>query len=160
MRNLDLEQLTDTFSFGLIQGRLSADVTGLEMVAWRPVAMDMHLYTPPADKSKHRISQRAVENLTSVGGGGAGAVLSSGLLKFFEVFAYDRIGLRCVLRAGNCTMSGAGPAGDSAMGSGYYIVKGSGVPRIDVVGYRRDVSWERLVRQLGQISSSESAVVN
>ncbi len=160
MRNLDLEQLTDTFSFGLIQGRLSADVTGLEMVAWQPVAMDMHLYTPPADKSKHRISQRAVENLTSVGGGGAGAVLSSGLLKFFEVFAYDRIGLRCVLRAGSCTMSGAGPAGDSALGSGYYIVKGSGIPRIDVVGYRRDVSWERLVRQLGQISSSGSAVVN
>jgi hypothetical protein len=159
LRNLDLQRVTDTFSFGLIQGRLSGDATGLEMVAWKPVAMDLHLYTPPDDRSRHRISQRAVEDLTSIGGGGgAAAVLSSGFLKFFEVFAYDKIGLRCVLRAGNCTMSGAGPAGEGPLGSGYYIVKGSGVPRIDVVGYRREVNWERLLRQLGQISGT--AVVN
>lgn len=158
MRNLDLERLTDTFSFGLIQGRLSGDVTGLEMAAWKPVAMDLHLYTPPDDKSRHRISQRAVENLTSVGGGGAAAVLSTGFLKFFEVFAYDKIALRCVLHAGSCTMSGAGPAGEGPLGRGYYIVKGSGLPRIDVVGYRREVNWERLLNQLSQISGD--AIVN
>ena len=160
LRDLDLRRLTETFSFGLIQGRLSGDVSGLEMINWRPVAMDMHFYTPENDRSQHRISQRAVENLASVGGGGAAAVLSTGFLQFFEVFAYDRIGLRCVLRDAVCAMSGAGPAKDGPQGRGYYIVKGKGVPRIDVVGFRNTVSWPRLVQQLGAITRSSGPTVN
>jgi hypothetical protein len=159
LRQLDLERLTDTFSFGLIQGRLSGEVAGLEMIAWEPIAMDLHLYTPPDDKSRRRISQRAVENLASVGGGGAAAALSSGFMKFFEEFSYDRIGIRCVLEDGTCRMSGAGPAGESDMGLGYYIVKGSGLPRIDVVGYRHQVSFGALVRQLEAITASGAPVV-
>ena len=159
-RDLDLKRLTEAFSFGLIQGRLSGDVRGLEMINWRPVAMDMHFYTPKDDKSQHRISQRAVENLASVGGGGAAAVLSTGFLQFFEVFAYDQIGLRCVLREAVCAMSGAGPAKDGPQGRGYYIVKGRGVPRIDVVGFRNTVSWPRLVQQLGAITRSSGPTVN
>jgi hypothetical protein len=161
LRQLDLELVTNTFSFGLIQGRLSGDVTGLEMVAWRPVAMDLHLYTPPGDSSRRRISQRAVENLADVGGGGGAAMaLSSGFMQFFEVFAYERIGIRCVLEDGACRMTGAGPAGRGEPGDGYYIVKGSGLPRIDVVGYRSQVSWPRLVRQLENIMESGAPVVN
>jgi hypothetical protein len=57
-------------------------------------------------------------------------------------------------------MSGAGPAGDSEFGQGYYIVEGSGLPRIDVVGYRSEVSWSRLVRQLAQIMESGAPTVN
>ncbi|HZD52630.1 MAG TPA: hypothetical protein VE175_06250, partial [Woeseiaceae bacterium] len=160
LRGLDLELVTNTFSFGLIQGRLSGDVTGLQMVAWRPVAMDLHLYTPPGDKSRRRISQRAVQNLASVGGGGAAAALSSGFMKFFEVFAYREIGIRCILRDGICAMSGAGPAGRHELGGGYYIVRGSGLPRIDVVGYRSQVSWSRMVRQLENIMETGEPVVN
>lgn len=160
LRDLDLRRLTETFSFGLIQGRLSGDVSGLEMINWRPVAMDLHFYTPENDRSQHRISQRAVENLASVGGGGAAAVLSTGFLQFFEVFAYDRIGLRCVLRDAVCAMSGAGPAKEGPQGRGYYIVKGKGVPRIDVVGFRNTVSWPRLVQQLDAITRSSGPTVN
>ncbi len=160
MRGLDLQRVTDAFSFGAIQGRLSGDVTGLVLENWRPVAMDMSFYSPPNDKSQHRISQRAVENLANVGGGGAAALLSTGVLKFFDVFAYDRIGLRCVLRDGICTMSGAGPVKDGPLGAGYYIVKGSGLPRIDVVGYRDQVSWPRLVRQLAAINSDDAPTIN
>ena len=159
-RDLDLRRVTEAFSFGLIQGRLSGDVLGLTMQNWRPVAMDMHFYTPADDKSQHRISQRAVENLASVGGGGAAAVLSTGFLKFFDVFAYDRIGLRCVLKDGVCKMSGAGPAKSGPQGTGFYLVKGSGVPRIDVVGFRNTVSWPRLVQQLAAITRAGSPTVN
>jgi hypothetical protein len=57
-------------------------------------------------------------------------------------------------------MSGAGPAGQGEFGQGYYIVKGSGLPRIDVVGYRHQVSWNALVRQLDNIMKSGAPVVN
>jgi hypothetical protein len=160
LRRLDLEKLTDTFSFGLIQGRLSGDVSALEMIAWRPVAMDLHLYTPPRDPARRRISQRAVENLASVGGGGAAAALSTGFMKFFEEFSYKSIGIRCILKDETCRMSGVGPAGDGPFGRGYYIVKGSGLPRIDVVGYRHQVSWNTLIRQLDSIAASGGPVVN
>jgi len=160
IRDLDLQRVTDAFSFGVIQGRLSGDVAGLTMQSWSPVAMDMHFYTPANDKSQHRISQRAVENLASVGGGGAAAVLSTGFLKVFDVFAYDEIGLRCVLKDGTCKMSGVGPAKPGPQGRGYYLVKGSGVPRIDVVGFRDTVSWSRLVQQLAAITRGGSPTVN
>jgi hypothetical protein len=160
IRDLDLQRVTEAFSFGLIQGRLSGDVAGLTMQNWSPVTMDMHFYTPPDDKSQHRISQRAVENLASVGGGGAAAALSSGFLKFFDVFAYDEIGLRCVLKDGICRMSGVGAASSGPQGRGYYLVKGSGIPRIDVVGFRDTVSWPRLVQQLAAITRGGSPTVN
>ena len=159
IRNLDLQRVTEAFSFGLIQGRLSGDIAGLTMQNWRPVAMDMNFYTPANDKSQHRISQRAVENLASVGGGGATAVLSTGFLKFFDVFAYKQIGLRCVLKDGVCAMSGAGPAKPGPMGRGYYLVRGSGLPRIDVVGFRDTVSWPSLVQQLAAITQSGAPTV-
>jgi len=145
-RRLDLELVTSTFSIGSITGRLDADLKGLELFNWSPVAFDARLYTPPGDRSKHRISQRAVENIGSIGGGGAGvtAALSSGFLRFFDDFNYDRLGLSCRLENNVCAMNGVAPAPNG----GYYLVKGKGLPRIDVIGSSRRVDWPRLVQQL------------
>ena len=144
--NLDLELMTGAFSFGRITGRLSGRVDGLRLFNWSPVAFDAKLYTPPGDRSKHRISQRAVENIGSIGGGGAGvtAALSSGFLRFFDDFNYDRLGLSCRLENNVCAMDGVAPAPNG----GYYLVKGQGLPRIDVIGSSRRVDWPRLVQQL------------
>ena len=70
-RNLDLDLITHTFEFGSITGRLDADVTGLETFGISPVAFDLSVRTPSNDRSRHRISQRAVQNLSNIGGGGA-----------------------------------------------------------------------------------------
>jgi hypothetical protein len=144
--NLDLELMTGAFSFGRITGRLSGRVDGLRLFNWAPVAFDARLYTPPGDRSKHRISQRAVENIGSIGGGGAGvtAALSSGFLRFFDDFNYDQLGLSCRLENDVCAMTGVAPAPNG----GYYLVKGKGLPRIDVIGSSRRVDWPRLVQQL------------
>lgn len=154
---LDLAQLTSTFSFGMITGRLSGRVEGLETFDWLPVALDARFFTTPGDETPHRISQRAVANLSSIGGGSSGSVsgaLQSGFLRFFEQFHYRRLGLSCRLRNDICEMDGVAPAGN-----GYYIVQGSGLPRIDVIGSQRRVAWSRLVRQLRAISMSGGPVV-
>jgi hypothetical protein len=144
--DLDLELMTGAFSFGRITGRLSGRVDGLRLFNWAPVAFDAQFYTPPGDRSKHRISQRAVENIGSIGGGGAGvaAALSSGFMRFFDDFNYERLGLSCRLENDVCAMNGVGPAPNG----GYYLVKGKGLPRIDVIGSSRRVDWPRLVQQL------------
>lgn len=150
--NLDLELVTQAFSFGRITGRLSGEIDGLQLFNWRPIAFDARFYTPPNDRSRHRISQRAVENIGSIGGGRAGVTqaLSSGLLRFFEDFRYDRLGLSCRLENEVCYIDGIAPAPHG----GYYLVKGAGLPRIDVIGSARQVDWPRLVRQLVEATKS------
>lgn len=146
-RNLDLDLITRVFEFGSMTGRLDVDVLNLETFGLTPVAFDMKLGTPPGDRSRRRISQRAVENLSNIGGGGGGvaAALQSGLLKFFEEFRYERIGLACKLRNDVCQMSGAGPAPE---GTGFYIVKGSGLPRINIIGNNARVDWPVFMSQV------------
>ncbi|MBC8025194.1 MAG: hypothetical protein H7Y89_04330, partial [Steroidobacteraceae bacterium] len=144
-RDLDLGLVTQTFEVGTITGKLEADILGLELFAWSPVAFDARLATPAGDKSRHRISAKAVSSLSNVGGGGGGVVqaLQSGVLKFFDEYNYEKLGIRCRLKGNVCEMSGVEPAPN-----GYYIVKGSGLPRIDIVGNQGRVSWNQLLSSI------------
>lgn len=143
LENLDLEQLTGTFAFGKIEGRLDGHIRGLWLQNWQPLAFDAALATPEDDTSRHRISQRAVDNLSRIGGG-MGQVLSQTFLGLFEEFPYDRLGIRCRLRNGICEMGGVAPAQE-----GYYLVKGTWLPpRINVIGYADAVDWPALVARL------------
>jgi hypothetical protein len=154
---LDLEQVTSTFEFGMITGRLSGRIEGLETFDWMPVAFDAAFYSTPGDRSPRRIDQRAVSNLSSLGGGSGGSVtaaLQGGFLRFFDSFRYERLGLSCRLANDVCHMDGVAPAQ-----TGYYIVKGAGLPRIDVIGNQRRVAWTRLVRQLAAITESGELVI-
>ena len=65
------------------------------------------------------------------------------LLRFFDQFRYDRIGIGCQLRNEVCLMSGVEPSGE-----GYYLVKGKGLPRIDIIGNAGRVDWPQLVTQI------------
>ncbi len=77
VERLDLAQVTDTFEFGMITGRLSGRVEGLETFDWMPVAFDASFYSTPGDRSPRRIDQRAVSNLSSIGGGSGGSVAAA-----------------------------------------------------------------------------------
>jgi len=145
LRGLDLQALTQTFSFGRIEGPLDGDLAGLQLVAWEPDRFDLHLYTPPGDRSRRRISQRAVENLTELGSG-LPAGLSATFLGVFEEFGYRAIDARVALRGNTAEIDGL-----AREGGGYYLVQGSGLPRIDVIGRNRRVAWQDLVERLQQI---------
>ena len=153
--NIDLETLTRTFSFGKIEGRLNGRIDGLDMESWRPVAFDAEFATPEDDSSRHRISQKAVDNISSIGGGGVGGALSRSFLRFFEDFPYDRLGIRCRLENGICDMGGVAPAA-----KGYYLVKGRFVPpRLDVIGYADRVDWETLIAQIMAVTVQQEVLV-
>ncbi len=145
MRSLDLDLLTRAFSFGSITGRIDATVKGLELSAWRPVKFNAKVESSPGDYPR-RISQRAVENISALGGAGATAAIQRSFLRFFHQFGYSKIGLSCALRNGVCTMDGA-----EAAPHGYVIVKGGGVPAITVIGYNRQVGWDELLERLNRI---------
>jgi hypothetical protein len=154
-RDLDLGLVTQTFEVGSITGRLEADVLNLQLFAWTPVSFDARLATPKGDKSRHRISAKAVSSLSNVGGGGGGVVsaLQSGVLRFFDDYSYDKLGITCKLRDDVCEMSGVEPAG-----IGYYIVKGAGIPRIDIVGNAGRVRWSQLLSSIATTTYSDPTV--
>jgi hypothetical protein len=142
---LDLGQITQTFSFGHIQGGLEGEISDLHLASWEPIAFDAHFKTPNRDKASHRISQRAVDNLTALGNG-VGSGLSNTFLGIFKEFRYDRIELRANLKGSVAHLDGM-----SHPDGGYYIVKGSGLPRIDVIARNRQVAWKTLLERLKQI---------
>lgn len=152
LRRLDLSKLTQTFSFGEIQGHLDGSVNGLQLVGWQPNRFDAHLYSSPDDNLRHRISQRAVENLTELGNGVSGA-LSGTFLSIFEEFSYDRVDLKVSQRGAVAEIGGI-----AHEGGGYYIVKGSGIPRIDVIGRNRRVGWDDLLRRLQSVRFGGASV--
>jgi len=150
LRQLDLALLTSVFDFGSITGRLKGGIDDLKLVGWKPAAFRANLV---ADEGG-RISQKAVNNLTSVGGGGIAGGLQGAVMKLFKTFGYRRIGLSCALKGEVCSMGGLGPAKD-----GYTIVEGSGLPRLTVVGHQREVDWPTLVRRLEAATEGDGPVV-
>ncbi|NII10399.1 hypothetical protein [Oleiagrimonas sp. C23AA] len=150
LKALDLAKITSVFDFGSITGRLHGHVNDLRLVDWSPVAFDAELL---AD-SGGRISQRAVNNLTSVGGGGMAGGLQGVVLKLFDSFGYRRIGLRCKLQGSVCHMGGLEPDGN-----GFTIVEGRGLPHLSVIGHQRRVSWPTLVNRLEAATKSGGPVV-
>lgn len=155
LRNLDLGVLTSTFSFGAIEGRLDGDIQDLALQNWKPVRFDAKVQSSPGKYPK-KISQRAVENISALGGGGAAAAIQRSFLRFFKQFNYGKMGLSCRLRNDVCEMGGV-----ESTPHGYVIVKGSGIPAISVMGYNKTVGWNELVARIKRVTEGNTkAVIN
>jgi len=151
---LDLHALTQKFKMGEIEGRVSGFINNLYLENWQPITFYAWLGTPEDDDSRHRISQKAIENIASIGGGGAADVISKGFLRFFDTFGYDQLGFGCYLNQGVCQLMGV-----QAAEQGYYIIKGGGIPRIDVIGYNPQVDWNILMQRLSRIITTEEVLI-
>lgn len=155
MRNLDLDLLTRTFAFGSMQGKVDVEVSGLELSGWRPVRFDARVASSPG-RYPRRVSQRAVENISALGGAGAVPAIQRSFLRFFDTFGYSRLGLSCRLEKRICHMDGIAQAS-----GGYVIVEGGGIPAITIIGYNREVGWDELVGRLARVTQQNvKAVVN
>ena len=152
LRNLDLGALTRTFSFGAIEGKLDGDIKELELQNWKPVKFDAMIQSS-AGRYPRKISQRAVENISSLGGAGAAAAIQRSFLRFFEQFNYQAIGLSCKLHNDVCKMGGL-----ASTPAGYVIVKGSGIPAITVMGYNQTVAWTDLLARVKRITTGNTVV--
>lgn len=162
LKRLNLEEMTGAVKFGGITGFVDVAVEGLVMENWQPVSMDARVVTSDGAFAK-RISQRAVQNISSIGGAGAGAAIQRSFLGFFETFGYERIGLSCRLRNGVCLMGDGTPlppgsSADNAGGS-FTLIKGGGLPAVNVVGYNRVVGWQELLDRIKAVIDGNSRPV-
>jgi hypothetical protein len=160
--NFDLEQLTSAFSLGGMSGRLDGTIAGLRLLDWSPVALDAWLRT----NGGGRMSYKAVNDITTVGGGGGlSANLQTMALQIFDTFGYRALGMRCRLIDDVCAMGGidplppVAPTSTDATDDGYTMVEGSGLPRIRIIGHRRRVDWPTLVRRLQEATHGQVPVI-
>lgn len=148
IKNLDLEPLTRVFEFGSITGRLNGSINNLSTINWRPVAFSGEVRTDGTG----RISQRAINSLSNLGGGGIAGGLQGAVLSIFDSFGYSAIALNCRLHNEVCEMGGLHPVD----GGGYLIVNGRGLPHIEVIGHQQEVDWPTLVARLREATQGES----
>lgn len=154
LHELDLFAITEVFDLGHITGLVSGHVDGLRLVDWQLSAFNAELGTVPRRGVRQRISQRAVQNISSVGNGSFIGGLQGQLLGFFDDFGYSRIGISCRLANGVCRMGGLRSAGNT-----FTIVEGAGIPRLQVVGHNRNVDWQTLVERVGAAIGGDVAPV-
>jgi hypothetical protein len=159
--DIDMLALTGVFDFGSIGGKLDGRIDGLRLVDWTATAFDADLRTDPDAARRagvrQRISQRAVQNISSVGDSSFVSSLQGQLIGLFDDFGYRRIGISCRLANQVCTMGGLHAAPESSPGSGpgFTIVEGAGIPRLTVVGYNRLVDWPTLLERLTAVGKGE-----
>ncbi|MCE7032429.1 YdbH domain-containing protein [Lysobacter sp. GX 14042] len=151
LADIDLAALTGAFEIGGMTGRLDGRIDGLRLLDWRPVAFDAWLVTDPSHRERQRISQRAVQDISSVGDASLVGSLQGRLIGLFDDFGYSRLGIGCVLRDEVCSMRGLRPA----VNDGFVIVAGSGLPHLSVVGYNRRVDWPTLVERLAGLGKGD-----
>ncbi|WP_202839920.1 hypothetical protein [Luteimonas saliphila] len=154
LHDLDLLGITEVFDFGSITGRLHGRIDGLRLVDWTATAFDAELHTQRRAGVRQRISQRAVQDISSVGDASFVTSLQGRLIGLFDDFGYRRIGIGCRLANEVCRMSGLHSAGE-----GFTIVEGAGVPKLQVVGFNRDVDWPTLVERLAAVAAGDVAPV-
>jgi hypothetical protein len=158
--DLDLLSVTEVFDFGSISGRLDGNIRGLRLVDWTATAFDAELYTQRRRGVKQRISQRAVQNISSVGDASFVTSLQGQLIGLFDDFGYRRLGISCRLQNQVCAMGGLESIGRETAGSGsdssgFTVIQGAGIPRLNVVGFNRRVDWPTLLERLEAVGSGD-----
>jgi hypothetical protein len=162
--DIDLQSLTGVFDFGSISGKLDGRVDGLRLVDWTATAFDADLHTDPHRGVRQRISQRAVQNISSVGDASFVTSLQGQLIGLFKDFGYRRIGISCRLANEVCTMGGLGAvdqgrAEGAHSRNGFTIVDGAGLPHLTVVGFNRQVDWPTLLERLAAATQGNAKPV-
>ncbi|WP_218944292.1 hypothetical protein [Marinicella rhabdoformis] len=138
---LNLGQLTETFDFGRITGLLSGKVDDLRITNWKADRLKAEIYTVEQKGIKQTISQQAIDHISSLGG--IQGALSRTFLRFFDDFKYKQIKLSCVLQNSVCQIGGINNTAKQ-----FTIVEGGGIPKINIVGFVREVDWDTFISRL------------
>lgn len=139
--NLNLKQITSTFDFGEITGLVNGTVKSLRITNWKADRLEAAIESVASKKVKQTISQRAIDNISSIGG--IQGAISRSFLRFFDSFKYKKIGIGCKLRNSICEMSGIKTA-DNA----YKLIEGRGIPSINIIGFQKFIDWEIFLDRL------------
>lgn len=152
LEKIDLQRLTAAFNLAEIRGRISGYIHNVSLINWRPVAFDASILTDSQNAGERRISHEAVQLLSQAGG--SSAALGQ-FVRVLNSFPYEKLGFNASLRGDRLHLSGV----EEHPSGGFYLVKGKGLPHLDIIGHQRDSSYRELIERLKSASNSEAPVI-
>ncbi len=149
--HLDLEMITAPTAFGVVSGVVKGWIKGLVMSGIQPERFRLVIENDDSAHVPQKISIKAVENL-SILGGGQGSVSFLGY--FFKKFSYKRIGISCSLQNDVFVLHGLIKKG----GKEYLVERGflGGVNVINMNPGGR-IRFKDMVERLQRITESEKS---
>jgi hypothetical protein len=156
-KDLRLGDLTRETAFGKIEGILTGYVNDLEIAYGQPQGFDLLLETVKKKGVRQKMSQRAVDSIAQIGGGQSPFMGVAGIMtSFFEEFPYEKIGIRASLENDLFRINGTIREG----GTEYYV-KGSGVPRINIINVNPDnqIRFKDMVKRIRRVTASKKGPV-
>ncbi|PIE82593.1 MAG: hypothetical protein CSA10_00365 [Cardiobacteriales bacterium] len=150
--NLDLGMLTEAFDIAAVQGNIEGIVKDVVLVDWEPTQFSGTLNTDKDNPGRRRISHEAVRYLSSAGGGTA---IVSQFVEFLNEFPYEKLGFSATLQNNVLTLTGV----EAIDSSSFYLVKGKGLPHLDIIGHQTEIDWPELLSRLIAATKSEKAVI-
>lgn len=149
---LDLAQLARVMQVAEIQGNISGKAHDVQIAGGKVQRFRAKVFTTPDNPGKRLISHEAVQYLSQAGGGSA---LVGEFVRVLNAFPYEKLGFSADLADNVLHMDGVETAADG----GYYLVKGRGLPNLNIIAYERRVDWPELLRRLNAARHTDSAVV-
>ena len=149
---IDLQRLTRVLQVAEIRGNISGKVRDVQLLDWSVKRFAADIYTSPDNPGKRLISHEAVQYLSAAGGGSA---MVGEFVRVLNAFPYVKLGFSARLENNVLHMRGV----EEAENGGYYLVKGRGLPHLNIIGYERRVDWPELLRRLDAARHTDSAVV-
>jgi hypothetical protein len=146
---IDLYQLTQTFSFGAMNGIVDGYIHELRLFGATPVQFTA-LVESRLD-GRRNISVKALNNLSILSQGGISAALSRGLYRFIDFYRYRKIGIACELERDVFYLRGTARAD-----TGRYLVYGGALPpKIDIVAPPSAISFSEMLKRLQRIERAD-----
>jgi len=152
-KHIDLKKLTEKTSFGLVTGAIKGRIKGLVMSGGQPEQFDLLIKTDESVKAPKKISIKAIENLSILGGGG-GSVSFLGQL--FKEFSYSKIGISCKLKNDVFELHGLYKSGNKE-----YLVKRGFFGGVNVINMNPNgrISFRDMLDRLKRIGESSQSEV-
>lgn len=153
LQDIDLGALTQAFDMAEVKGRIEGEAFDVVLVNWQPTQFETRIMTDLDNPGKRRISHEAVQYLSAAGGGSA---VVGQFVRLLNEFPYEYLGVMAVLQGNTLTLEGLEAHEESG---GYYLLKGRGLPHLDIIAYETVVDWAELLARLKTAGNTEGAVV-
>lgn len=145
IRDIDLEQLTRRFDFGVMTGILEGSLATCQLFRGVPTRCVASLEAVRRKGQRQTIGVRAVENLTRLASGQQTDAFRGGFLRFFHTFPFAGFGLNAQLDGDVLLLRGLEQRGDREL-----FLRGRWPLRLDIVNARPGVamSFQSLLNRL------------
>jgi hypothetical protein len=153
VKDIDLSKLTSTFEFGHISGIMRGSIRDLVITRGQAERFEAEIKSVKRRGVGQWISVEALKNISILGSGSSTMVLSQGIYQLFKRYRYEKMGFKGSLRNDNLLLLGIEREGRKG-----YLVKGGALPpRVDVISYTQNISFQDMVKRLKRVRIMDRA---